>query len=253
MCALAVGACGFGELAGLHGGKTQSRDDGGTDVDPTGMGGSGNETSAGSNGAGGSGDVSGAGGTAGGSAGGTGGGSPDAGDAPADAAQSCGRDASANDGAAGKILALTVYDTANAASWAVMTNFQIGPSAPDIWLDWPNSYVESIDVGAPALLGKDWIRTLSKSKLYVGTCPAAEAMITLNGTANVYLIIDDRATTSINPPMTGWVDTNSNMKIWETPTRSFPLSIWVKRNQTGDIYLPIQNYNDAYNYFVIVE
>ncbi len=243
MCAVAVEACGFGALDGLQGGDTQSGDDGGTGIDPTGMAGAGGDIVADSNGAGGS--------TAGTGGGGTGGaaGSVDAADAP----ESGGRDGGTNDAIAGKILLLTVYDTINAASWAIMTNFQIGPSAPDIWLDWPNSYVDSIDLGAQPLVGKEWIRTYSQSKLYVGTNPAAEAKITLNGTANVYLIVDDRATTSVNPPITGWIDTTYNLRIWENATHSFPFSIWVKRNQTGEVYLPIQNYNNAYNYFAIVE
>jgi GH18 family chitinase len=153
-----------------------------------------------------------------------------------------------------KIGALTVYDTANASYWGIMTNFQIGSSTADVWLDYPNTYVTSIDSGAPLLLGKEWVRTKAASKSYNGTNPAAEAKITLSSSSTVYLIVDDRVLALNHPDMTGWTDTTYALHVWESTTKpDLLLSIFKKLNQTGDVYLPIQNCNSGYNYFVIVE
>jgi hypothetical protein len=160
------------------------------------------------------------------------------------------------------VSSLVVYDTYNADKWAIMDNLEVNPplmsDATDIWVDYAICYITSLDPGAPPLAGKEWIRTMSASKLYVPSAdagvPYAEAKITLSRAANVYLIVDDRAIISVNPAANGWTDTAFNLHIWEkasTPDR--PFSIFVKANQTGDVYLPIQNNNGAFNYFVVLQ
>jgi hypothetical protein len=113
--------------------------------------------------------------------------------------------------------------------------------------------VDSVDAGAPDFLGKEWIQTSAASKNYnpdSGTL--AQATITLNGTVNVYLVVDHRAIAAGHPDMTGWTNTGFHMIILEgANNRTF--DIYVKLAQTGNVDLPIQNYNGAFNYFVILE
>jgi hypothetical protein len=260
VCVFAAGACGLGELDGLTGGHGAGGHGGGTDSDVIAMDGPGDEP-VDDSGAGGGGDDS---SSAGGSAG-----EADASDAEETGEPDGSLDATdaADSGSivadAGKILALTVYDdsfdvdggASSKSHWAIRTDFRIGQGVV-MWDDWSGSYFQSIDGGAQHLLGKDWVKTYSKSKVYYPATdagPLAEAKITLNATADVYLIVDDRATSHTNPAGgAGWSDTGYDMLLIEG-SRMFKFSVWVKKNQAGDVDLPIQNYNGAYNYFVIVE
>jgi hypothetical protein len=268
VCVAAVEACGLGSLDGLTGGKPSDTDaaemDGADDAPAV-------DSSAGDDG--GEDDSDAGGPDAGGSDGGE-----DSSDA-IEAGEAGGPDASTDAGDAavsdrgaidaGKILGLTVYDTGidpgtgqpNSSLWAIMPRFT---GAAPVWPPpWEKSYVKPTcstvgpcwsDPGAPPLFGKPWIQTHTESKYYNPDAgPHAEAKITLNGTANVYLIVDRRATSYVNPSADGWSNTGYHMDVWETATRTFPFDIWVKMNQTGEILLPIQNFSGAYNYFVIVD
>jgi glucose/arabinose dehydrogenase len=171
-----------------------------------------------------------------------------------------------------KVSNLTVYDTGsttsgtapagftlpytNASYWALLGNFQTASSSSGTdFCDWMGgqAFVQSVDSGVSNLLGKAWIRTATESKKWNGTSPAAEGKITLATTANVYLIIDDRAVAN-SAVETGWTDTTYNFTIKESDTGAIRVfSVFQKTNQIGDVYLPIQNYSSAFNYFVIVD
>jgi hypothetical protein len=154
-----------------------------------------------------------------------------------------------------KIAGITVYDTANASYWSTQADFEIGSTHPAIWgpVDWASDYFSAIDAGANNLLAKQWIQTKIASKNFNGT--PGEAKVTLTMTGNVYLIVDDRATTNGTHGWTteGWTDTGYNLTLYHSSTSSYPFSVWKKANQVGDVNLPIQNYNGAYNYVVVVE
>ncbi|HEX9297671.1 MAG TPA: hypothetical protein VF881_17635, partial [Polyangiaceae bacterium] len=167
-----------------------------------------------------------------------------------DAAVDAGSDA-ADSGTQSKVQTLKVYDTANETKWAVQTDFEIGVKP---WGD-RTFTVASFDAGdsGATLLGKDWIQTANASKLYnPDSGVLAEATITLNGIVNVYLIVDRRAITAINPTMNGWTITSFHMGIAESATTTRPFDVYVKMAQTGNVDLPIQNSNTL-NYFVILE
>jgi hypothetical protein len=223
-----------------------------------GAGGGGSAGAAGSGGVGGSGGATDA---------GTGGSPPDASDAPIDsgvapdvAAGDGLVDGGSSDGAtASKVAALVVYDTnaTNVALWAVKQDFQVGVHP---WPDFAAAYVEAlepIDSGAPSLLGREWIQTAVQSKNFFqladGGPAAAEATVKLSASANVYLIVDNRAVTYIQPATFGWTDTMHDVTIFESSANHRPFSIYVKTNQTGDVDLPIQHFNGAFNYFVVID
>jgi hypothetical protein len=146
-------------------------------------------------------------------------------------------------------VSLTVYDAANAASWAVRSNFQIGSSGAHPWPDYSSTYVGTWHSSLNNLLGKTWIQTMSASKSYTGTYQAA---LGLSGTANVYLMIDDRWGTS--PAwMSGWTDTGYNVVIKESGTTDRVFSVFKKSNVSGTVNLPKIGSNTAMNYFAIVE
>jgi hypothetical protein len=154
-----------------------------------------------------------------------------------------------------KIASLTVNDTANAADWAIQSNFQAGTSATGShpWTDWPNTYVSAIDSGISAsLVGKEWIRVDAASKTYAG---GPEAAITLNGTADVYLMIDDRWNAGARPTWldTSWVDTGFAITVWESATKpSLTLSVYKKAGASGTVTTPMIGASTAYNYFIVV-
>jgi hypothetical protein len=148
-----------------------------------------------------------------------------------------------------KIASLTVNDTANASSWSVQRNFQIGTSGAHPWVDFPNSYISALDPAAARLLGDEWVRLAAASKLYTG---GPQASITLAAAADVYIVVDDRWGAA--PSFTaGWTDTGWNLTIWETATRSFPFSIFKKAAQTGTVTFPPIGSNMAYDFFIIVD
>jgi hypothetical protein len=158
-----------------------------------------------------------------------------------------------------KVSMLTVYDSNydNAGNWAVKSNFQVGSSGAHPWPDYPNSYINSVDSGISAsLVGKLWIQNQSNSKNYnPSSSPLAEARITLGSQANVYLLFDNRVPsgTQTTWASAGWTATGFSCVIKENSTTTWPCTIWKKANQTGSVDLPIQNFNGAFNYFVVVE
>jgi uncharacterized protein YjbI with pentapeptide repeats len=144
---------------------------------------------------------------------------------------------------------LTVYDSANAASWAVKSSFQIGSGGAHPWPDYSSTYVGAWHSSLNNLLGKTWIQTKSASKLYTG---GPEAAIGLTATSNVYLFIDDRWGT---PPswMSGWTDTGYNVTIKENGSTDRAFSVFKKTGVSGSVSLPKIGANTAFNYFAIVE
>jgi fibronectin type 3 domain-containing protein len=155
-------------------------------------------------------------------------------------------------GVAAKIASLTVNDTANASSWAIKSNFQIGDPSPGAhpWPDYGSTYVSAWNSNLNSLLGQPWIQTKSASKNYTGS--SSQATITLGATSNVYLVVDDRWGTSPSW-LSGWTDTGQNVTIREAGSTNRTFSVWKKANQSGTVGLPRIGSNTAFNYFVIVE
>ena len=85
--------------------------------------------------------------------------------------------------------------------------------------------------------------------------PLAEARLTLGSQANVYLLFDNRVPSGTQSAWAsaGWTTTGFSCVIKENSTTTWPCTIWKKANQTGSVDLPIQNFNGAFNYFVVVE
>ncbi|HEY0706885.1 MAG TPA: hypothetical protein VGG33_08815 [Polyangia bacterium] len=148
-----------------------------------------------------------------------------------------------------KIVRLTVFDTAHASSWSIQRNFQIGSGGAHPWVDWAASYIQSMDTSANRLLGKEWIKLAAESKVYTG---GPQAEIALSAASDVYLVADDRFLTNATW-INGWTDTGWNLIVWETPTLSFPFSLYRKTGQTGTVSLPAIGRVPGYNYFVIVD
>jgi hypothetical protein len=149
-----------------------------------------------------------------------------------------------------KIASLTVHDTARASMWAVEQNFQIGQAGAHPWTDYPATYVVSLDTAAQILLGDEWIRVSANSKNYTG---GPQATITLNSTADIYMMVDDRWGSS--PGFTsGWTNTGWNMVVFESSSRpSLGFSLFRKTGVTGSISLPQIGSNNQYNYFIVVD
>jgi hypothetical protein len=148
-----------------------------------------------------------------------------------------------------KITNLTVYDTANASSWSIQRNFQIGTGGAHPWVDYAPSYISSIDAAANVLLGKEWIKIAAASKLYTG---GPQAAITLAAASDVYIMVDDRWGTT--PSFTaGWSNTGWNLVVWETSSRSFTFSIFRKTAQTGTVTFPSIGSNTTYDFFTVVD
>jgi hypothetical protein len=148
-----------------------------------------------------------------------------------------------------KIAKLTVYDSANASSWSIQRNFQVGSNGAHPWVDYASSYISSIDSAANVLLGNEWVKLAAASKLYTG---GPQAAITLAAQSDVYIMVDDRWGTT--PSFTsGWTNTGWNMVIWETSTRSFPFSIFRKTAQTGTVTFPSIGSNTTYDFFIVVD
>ena len=158
--------------------------------------------------------------------------------------------------AGSKIAGLTVHDTANASSWSIQTNFRAGTSATGShpWTDWPNTYVSAIDSGiAATLTGAEWIKVASASKAYTG---GPQASVALQGTADVYLTIDDRWNAGGRPSWldSGWVDTGFALTVWESTSKpNLNLSIYRKAGASGTVTTPKIGANNAYDYFILVK
>jgi hypothetical protein len=147
-----------------------------------------------------------------------------------------------------KIAGLVVHDTAHAGDWSIQKNFQIGSGGAHPWTDWPASYVVSVDMAA-GVIGAEWIKVAAESKKYTG---GPQATLTLGGTVDVYLAIDDRWGGS--PPwLAGWSNTGLKMQVFESGARPMlPFTLWRKSDQSGTLTLPQIGASPAYDYFVIV-
>ena len=150
---------------------------------------------------------------------------------------------------ASKLGSLQVLDTANAAGWSAQKDFQIGSAGAHPWTDWPDSYVASIDAAAAGLAGSDWVKVTAASKKYQA---GPQAMVTLNATADVYLAVDDRWG---NPPawLAGWSNSKLKLRVFESASKSFPFTLYVKTGQTGTVSVPAIGDNNGYDYFIIVK
>jgi hypothetical protein len=140
-----------------------------------------------------------------------------------------------------------------AANWAIERNFQIGTGGAHPWTDYPASHIVSLDPGASFFLGNEFIRVDSQSKKFTG---GPQATLTLNGTADVYLLVDDRW--AMSPVglgwLSGWTDTGLEIRVFENSTRpNLPFSVYRKTGQTGSVSTPPIGDSFAFNYFVIVD
>lgn len=151
-----------------------------------------------------------------------------------------------------KISGLMVHDDVaeQASAWLVQQNFQIGTGGARPWSDYPNTYIVSMDTAANFFLGNEFIRVHAQSKKYTG---GPQATITLNGTADVYLIIDDRW--GSNPSfLAGWSNAGFKLRVFESssnPMLSF--SVFRKTGQSGSVTTPPIGASTGYNYFVVVD
>jgi hypothetical protein len=161
--------------------------------------------------------------------------------------------------AALKIAQLTVHDTdaAQAAGWSVQRDFQIGTGGAHPWFDYPDTYIASLEAAGNFFLGNEWIRVHAQSKKFTG---GPQATIRLNGTADVYLMVDDRWSTTtpkFSPPpswLAGWSNAGFKMVVFEIPgSQMRPFSIFRKTGQTGDVTTPPIGATTAFNYFIIVD
>ncbi len=93
----------------------------------------------------------------------------------------------------------------------------------------------------------------AQSKKYTG---GPQATIRLNGTADVYLLVDDRWRTS--PVgitwLAGWTDAGFKIRVFEIPgNQTRPFSVFRKTGQTGSVTTPPIGDSSAFNYFIIVD
>jgi hypothetical protein len=150
---------------------------------------------------------------------------------------------------AAKIGELKVHDSANASQWSVQKNFQIGTGGVRPWSDWPMTYVSGMDTPANVLLGAEWVKVATESKKYNG---GPQATLTLRAAADVYLAVDDRW--GEKPGwLSGWTNTTWKLRVWESASRSFPFTLYVKKAPAGMVTVPAINDNDAYDYFIVVK
>jgi hypothetical protein len=148
-----------------------------------------------------------------------------------------------------RIAALTVNDTANASGWSRQLDFETGAAGAHPWTDFAPSFIATLDPAAAFLRGAEWVQVSSESKNFKGA--AQQATITLSGTSDVYLIVDDRWP---NPSFTsGWTSTGLTLRVFESNSRpSLSFTIFKKAAQRGAVALPIIGDNHAYNNFAIV-
>jgi hypothetical protein len=154
-----------------------------------------------------------------------------------------------------KITNLVVHDTAQAALWGIVDQFQIGMAAVHPWSDamWKDTYVKSIDAGANILIGKQWIKVAAESKKYAA---GPQATITLAATSDVYLVVDDRWGTTPTW-LTGFTNTGLHFQIQEVVSGAnklvYQFTLWKKTAPAGMLDLPKIGASTAYDYFVIVD
>jgi hypothetical protein len=153
-----------------------------------------------------------------------------------------------------KIAGLTVHDTMLAANWAIQRDFQIGTGGAHPWTDYPSTYIASLDSAANFFLGNEWIRVDAQSKKFTA---GPQATIRLNGTADVYLLVDDRWAADPDVGLTwltGWNNAGFKIQVFEIPgNQTRPFSVFRKTGQTGNVDLPKIGDSSAFNYFIIVD
>jgi hypothetical protein len=151
-----------------------------------------------------------------------------------------------------KLKALMAHDPAYGNTWSIQTNLQVGAmtgSRP--WVDYPNTYLVSVDMAAMNLIGKPWVKVHAQSKAYNG---GPQATLTLTAPADVYLVVDDRW--GMNPVwLAGWTDTGANFTVFENATRPMlPFSIYKKSMATaGTVTTPPIGANTAFDYFIVID
>jgi hypothetical protein len=151
-----------------------------------------------------------------------------------------------------RIADLMVADAANAAGWSRQVDFQTGPSGAHPWSDYPDSYVATLEAGAEVLRGAEWVRVSAASKNFDGG-GGSQATITLSGTSDVYLIVDDRWGSRISAFTAGWADTGTRLRVFESSSRpALGFGIFRKAAQRGKVTLPNIGANTAYDNFVVV-
>jgi hypothetical protein len=151
-----------------------------------------------------------------------------------------------------RIADLMVADTANAAGWSRQVDLQTGPAGAHPWSDYPDTYVATLEPGAELLRGAEWVRVSAASKNFNGG-GGSQATVTLSGTSDVYLIVDDRWGSRISSFTTGWTDTGTKLRVFESSSRpALGFSIFRRAAQSGRVTLPDIGANTAYNNFVIV-
>ena len=152
------------------------------------------------------------------------------------------------------IANLVVNDTtlggdgiANNTQWSVQSNFQTGA----VCFGDRTYTVDSI--GNAVLTGKAWIKTAADSKSYAED-PLASFTVT---GSYVYLLIDDRHNVSGRPAWltdAAFVDQGYDVVIRQSPTATFPYSVWRKSVTSGSaVNLPMMNTSAAPAYIVVVE
>ena len=92
----------------------------------------------------------------------------------------------------------------------------------------------------------------AQSKGYTG---GPQATIRLNGTADVYLLVDDRwRTTPVGITwLAGWTDSGLEIRVLEIGNQTRAFSVFRKTGQTGNVTTPPIGSNAAFNYFIIVD
>jgi hypothetical protein len=148
-----------------------------------------------------------------------------------------------------KIASLVVHDQAHRTDWSIRYNFSIGNSGAHPWVEWPNTYVTSVDGAGSVLMGNEWLRLATDSKEYTG---GPQATLTLAAAADVYLAVDDRWGSSPSF-MSGWSQAGWKIRVYESASRpSLPFTVWRKTNQTGTVTLPSIGDTTAYDFLVVV-
>jgi hypothetical protein len=149
-----------------------------------------------------------------------------------------------------KITNLTVHDTARAGDWSVQANFQVGTGGARPWVEWPNTYIVSVDAPGNVLLGNEWIRLATESKKYTA---GPQATLTLGAAADVYLIVDDRWPGSPPSWTAGWSNTGYNVTVFESSSRpALPFSVYRRTVAAGTVALPRIGDSTGYDYLVVV-
>ena len=134
---------------------------------------------------------------------------------------------------------LVVNDTANAASWSIQSNIQVGNTMY-------GDRTFTIATLPAVYAGLQWIRTANASKAYT-TDPIATFTVTTN--SDIFVALDDRTTTKPSW-LSGWTDTGDNMTDNEgSSNRTFNL---LKKSYTANSTISLGNAGSTNDSFYIV-